>query len=114
MSLAGQIDALATRLAQEVNALRVEIAAGGGGGGANIKAGTATFNTDTWTVIAFNTAFDTTPKVVVTANQDSTARWDFTPIIRNVTVNGFDCRYDDRAQTGAVIVNWVATDAGNP
>ena len=114
MSLAGQIDALATRLAQEVNALRVEIAAAGGGGGPDIKAGTATFNTDTWTAIAFNTAFATKPKVVVTAEQDSVARWDFTPITRNVTVSGFECRYDDRGQSGPVIVSWIATDAGNP
>ena len=86
----------------------------GGGGGPDIKAGTATFNTSVWTAISFNTAFGTTPKVVVTANQDSTSRWNFTPIIRNVTVNGFDCRYDDRAQAGTVVVNWMATDAGNP
>ena len=85
----------------------------GGGGGPDIKAGTASFNTDTWTAISFNTAFATVPKVTVTANQDSIARWDFTPIIRNVTVNGFDCRYDDRGQSGAVIISWIATDAGN-
>ena len=85
----------------------------GGGGGPDIKAGTATVNTDTWTAIAFNTAFATVPKVTVTANQDSIARWDFTPIIRNVTVNGFDCRYDDRGQAGTVIISWIATDAGN-
>ena len=85
----------------------------GGGGGPDIKAGTASFNTDTWTAISFNTAFATVPKVTVTANQDSIARWDFTPIIRNVTVNGFDCRYDDRGQAGTVIISWIATDAGN-
>ena len=86
----------------------------GGGGGPDIKAGIATFNTDTWTSISFVTAFASTPKVVVTANQDSTARWDFTPIIRNVTVNGFDCPYDDRGQSGTTIISWIATDAGNP
>ena len=86
----------------------------GGGGGPDIKAGTATFNTDTWTAISFNTAFATIPKVTVTANQNVTARWDFTPIIRSVTVNGFDCRYDDRGQSGTTIISWIATDAGNP
>ena len=86
----------------------------GGGGGPVIKAGTATFNTDTWTAIVFNTAFATVPKVTVTEDQNSSLRRDFTPIIRNVTVNGFDCRYDDRGQVGTAVINWIATDAGNP
>ena len=85
----------------------------GGGGGPNIKAGTLAFNTDTWTAVLFGTSFATVPKVVVTADQSSVARWDFTPIIRNVTVAGFDVRYDDRGQAGSVIVGWIATDAGN-
>jgi len=86
----------------------------GGGGGPDIKAGTLTFSTDVWTSVSFNTSFSTVPKVTVTADQSSVARWDFTPIIRSVTVSGFDVRYDDRGQAGTVIVNWIATDAGNP
>lgn len=88
--------------------------AGGGGGGANIKAGTLSFNTDTWTPVSFGSSFASVPKVVVTADQDSVARWDYTPIIRNVTTDGFDVRYDDRGQAGTVVLNWIATDAGNP
>ncbi len=86
----------------------------GGGGGPDIKAGTLSFNTDTWTSVSFVTAFAAAPKVVVTAESDVTARWDYTPIIRNVTINGFDVRYDDRGQAGAVTVHWVAMDVGNP
>ena len=86
----------------------------GGGGGANIKAGTLSFATDTWVSVSFVTDFSTVPKVVVTADANQIARWDFSPIIRNVTVSGFDVRYDDRSQAGTVIISWIATDAGNP
>ena len=85
----------------------------GGGGGPDIKAGTLALATDTWAAVAFTTAFATTPKVNATADQDSIGRWDHQPIIRNRTVNGFDVRYDDRGQAGTVIINWIATDAGN-
>lgn len=85
----------------------------GGGGGPSIKAGTLSFNTDTWVSVSFGTAFSAIPKVAVTADSDTVGRWDHPPIIRNVTVSGFDVRYDDRGQAGAVVINWIATDAGN-
>ena len=85
-----------------------------GGGGSTVKSGTVTGNTDTWLSVSFNTAFSSAPIVVVTADANTTARWDFTPIIRSVTVNGFDVRYDDRGQAGTVVVNWMAMEPSNP
>ena len=86
----------------------------GGGGGPIIKAGML-FGTadDTWFAVVFGTAFATVPKVAVSAEKDATSRWDFNPIVRNVTVNGFDVRYDDRNASGSVNLHWIATDAGN-
>ena len=86
----------------------------GGGGGPDIKAGTLSGTTDTWLSVVFGTAFATVPKVIVSAEKDAIARWDHNPITRNVTVDGFDMRYDDRGTAGSVVLHWIATDAGNP
>jgi len=76
----------------------------GGGGGVDVKSGSATIPSKTWTVVSFATAFTSTPAVVGAVSKNT--MWS----IRNVTVNGFEVYLNT---TGNNTFWWIATDAGN-
>ena len=81
--------------------------AGGGGGGADVKSGTVSATTGSNNV-TFNTAFASTPQVVLTVYDNIQLRdclWQVTA----VSTTGFTFEVDANAK-----YMWIATDAGNP
>lgn len=78
------------------------------GGGANVKSGTKVATTGSNSV-TFNTAFASTPRVVLTVQDASLALRDCLYAIRSVSTTGFSFDVD-----AAATYAWIATDAGNP
>lgn len=76
-----------------------------GGGGANVKSGTVSGASGS---VTFNTAFASTPQVVMTS-LGNTATRDAILRVDSVSTTGFDWTADVSQGAG-----WIATDAGNP
>jgi len=75
------------------------------GGGANVKSGTVSGSSGS---VTFNTAFASTPQVVMTS-LGSTATRDCILRVDSVSTTGFDWTADISQGAG-----WIATDAGDP
>lgn len=80
----------------------------GDGGGANVKSGVVTAVAGSNNV-TFNTAFASTPRVVLTVRDPSLALRDALYVIRSVSTTGFTFDADAYA-----VYAWIATDAGDP
>lgn len=78
----------------------------GGGNGANVKSGTYAASTGSNSV-TFNTAFSSTPQVILTV-QDSIALRDCLYEVTTVSTTGFSFDVD-----AAATYAWIATDAGD-
>ncbi len=78
-----------------------------GGGGANIKSGTKAAFTGSNSV-TFNTAFASTPRVVLTVLDNINLR-DCLYQVTSVSTTGFSFEVDVTATYA-----WIATDAGDP
>jgi len=76
-----------------------------GGGGANVKSGTVSGASGT---VTFNTAFTSTPQVVMTSLGDTATR-DAILRVDSVSTTGFSWTAD--TSQGAA---WIATNAGDP
>ena len=79
----------------------------GGGGGADVKSGTIAASSGSNNV-TFNTAFSSTPQVVLTV-QDTIQLRDCLYEVTSVSTTGFDFEADANATYA-----WIATNAGNP
>ena len=82
------------------------------GGGANVKSGTVSVTTDTWSSVTFSTAFTSIPRVVCTFEIDPKDSLVEPLQIRNITTTGFEVNFD-RKNVATFTVHWTATDAGN-
>jgi len=79
-----------------------------GGGSLNVKSGTVATSGESGSV-TFNTAFSSTPRVVLTPQDASVQERDCLFVIRSVSTTGFSFEVD--ADTTYA---WIATDAGDP
>ena len=78
------------------------------GGGANVKSGTVASSGGSISV-TFNTAFSSTPQVVLTPQDSGLALRDALYSITSVNTTGFTADVDADATYA-----WIATDAGDP
>lgn len=87
-----------------------------GGGGADIKSGstTAAWDGGTPQAVTFNTAFSSTPNVVVGFGENEDAV--DVPYVVDISPSGFKVGIikGHGGSTHTWVVQWVATNAGNP
>lgn len=86
----------------------------GGGGGVDVKSGSVSLSSASFTAVSFATAFAGVPAIACVA--EGTAfpeEYFFQIFIRNVTVSGFDLGQSNK-DGNTHIIHWIATAAGNP
>ena len=91
-----------------VNGSQTALHSHAGGGGVNVKSGKIAAS-GTGNSVTFNTAFSSTPQVVLTPEDASLNLRDALWIVRSVSTTGFTFDVDNDATYA-----WIATTAGNP
>ena len=81
----------------------------------DIKSGTVAVSAGTFASVTFATAFVVIPNVVATiAFASIDKNINVGPMVRNTTVTGFEITYIHKSSGTVKLVDWIATDVGNP